>query len=209
MLLPRLCHSTRRQRSGLGSEESQNPAMSASISAHLGDLPRAPHVEATGRTLGVATRRLVETEARGVHVASFNLPQTFAFSARCLSMAACLSLLSRCCVSILVSSPSKQYWGFKGWLAFCGVRGSELRLSSFIPQLLLPALDPGALRLPFHFSCPLGTHVTPSGFHSIHETQEMISCSNPLSSYYDSVFTSSLQISYKPKINKKKPNTEA
>ena len=107
MLLPRLCHGTRRQRSGLGSEESQNPAMSASISAHRGDLPRAPHVEAAGRALGVATRcfgflRLVETEARGVHVASFNLPQTFAFSVCCLFMAACLLLLIRSFVSILV-----------------------------------------------------------------------------------------------------------
>lgn len=107
MLLLGRCHSAWRQRSGLGSEESQNPAMFVSISVHGGDLPQHPTWRVQEgrwawphRCFGFLC--LAKTEARGVHVASCNLPQTFAFSACCLFMAACLWLLIRSFVSILV-----------------------------------------------------------------------------------------------------------
>ena len=63
----------------------------------------------------------------------------------CLSVAAFVSgpLFPSWC-----SSPSKQYWSFKGWLAFWGVWDGELWLCCFTLKLLLPALDPGAVSLP-------------------------------------------------------------
>lgn len=93
MLLSGRCHNTCRQRTGLGSEDSQTLLC----------------LQASQLTAGICHERptwrlqegrwawphkwfgflcLVKTEARGVHVASFNLPQTFAFSACCLFVAA-------------------------------------------------------------------------------------------------------------------------
>lgn len=132
--------------------------MSASISAHRGDLPLAPHVEATGRALGVATwcfgfLSLVETEARGAHVASFNLPQAFAFSV--LSFHGCLSVASNQVLCFHLGAllrPNstgalRDGWLFGGFeavsfdsllllaaaLASLGSRGTQAALSLLLP----------------------------------------------------------------------------
>lgn len=54
---------------------------------------------------------------------------------------------------------------------FVGSEQWALALHPLILQLLSPALDIRELRLPFHLSCPSGSHLTPSGFCSVHKAQ--------------------------------------